>query len=67
MKSFKGVISNWSHFDGCISGTCVIHTDYTNGIEVGQPITTSPVVSIRKSVSEKALVAETKNSYYILI
>lgn len=42
-----------------------MHTTYQNGIENGGPISTSPAESIR--TIEGVIIAETKNSYYVLI
>ena len=64
-KPFKGVIRNWSFLDGRISGTCAFHTEYSNGIAKGEPMTTSRVESI---INDNGVItAQTQNSIYVLI
>lgn len=64
-KPFKGVISGWQLNTNRVDGICVFHTDYSNGIARGYPITTSEVKRI--FMMNGALTLETKNSYYVLV
>lgn len=69
MNRTKGVISKWRLEDGRIKGILMWRSDMGHGhqgLTIGQPITTSPIVDdIVDGPSWK--VVETRNSTYFLI
>lgn len=77
MKTLKGIISDWRQEDQMIFGKCVWHADAVpveraimspgNPIATGHGMHTSEVVAIKDGPSDQFSIAETRNSFYILL